>query len=325
MITTNSPSPLIVSSIAEDRVAPLNGGVASLTACRSYLENMVEGISRTRIRRVVGTVFQDLLRLLECLSIIEGHLRQVNSAEETLAFFQLIRDEARSLIEFIKTDALNCNEVSGQLADTLDGLAFALSHDLRRVFEGEYEADVESSGHVILGRVHRAHDVLTNCLQQSTASLALVYEPGLSVTQLFNNTERRYRQSLKLCSDLECLRDLVQEFVAGRTTAGELSVGLGTFRRDSLEFLMYSDWPQFESFCERISFSGEDLSSLAEVLHRFLCYLETLVRQVKMRAVLADESSPILNHLSHGTSTYHNAAFPLLQTNDSWGGSALPV
>jgi hypothetical protein len=315
----------MVSSIEEDRVASLDSGVASLTACRLYLENMVDGISRTRIRRVVGTVFQDLLRLLECLSIIEGYLRQVHSAEETLAFFQLIRDETRSLIEFIKTGALNCNEVSGQLADTLDGLAFALSHDLRRVFEGEYETDVESSAYVILGRVHRAHDVLTNCLQQSTVSLALVYEPALSVTQLFNNTERRYRQSLKLCSDLECLRYLVQEFVAGSTTAGELNESLEIFRRESLEFLMYSDWPQFESFCERISVSGEDPSSLTEVLHQFLCYLETLVRQVKMRAVLADESTRVLNHLSYGTATYHNEALPLLPTNDAWGGSALPV
>ncbi|HKO42551.1 MAG TPA: hypothetical protein VJU84_04640 [Pyrinomonadaceae bacterium] len=324
MITINSTSPLMIGSI-EDRVAPLNRGIASLTECRSHLENMVEGISGIRIRRVVGTVFQDLLRLLECLSIIEGHLRQVNSAEETLAFFQLIRDEARSLIEFIKTDALNCKEVSGQLADTLDGLAFALSHDLRRVFEGEYETDVESSAYVVLGRVHRAHDVLTNCLQQSTVSLALVYEPALSVTQLFNNAERRYRQSLKLCSDLECLRDLVQEFLEGRTTSGDLNAGLETFRRDSLEFLMYSDWPQFESFCERISVSGETSSSLGEVLHQFLCYLETLARQVKMRAVLADESNPTLNHLSHGTATYNNEALPLLQTNDAWGGSALPA
>jgi hypothetical protein len=286
---------------------------------------MVEGISGIRIRRVVGTVFQDLLRLLECLSIIEGHLRHVNTAEETLAFFQLIRDEARSLIEFIRTDALNCNEVSGELSDTLDGLAFALSHDLRRIFEGEYETSAESSAYVVLGRVHRAHDVLTNCLQQSTISLALVYDPTLTVTQLFNNTERRYRQSLKLCSDLEYLRNLVQELLSGHTTTGELNSGLETFRRDSLEFLMYSDWPQFESFCERISVSGEAASGLAEVLHQFLCYLETLVRQVKMRAVLADESDPTINHLLHSSATYNNEALPLLQTNAAWGESTLLV
>ena len=321
----NSTTPAMISSIDGDRSAPINRQMASLTECRSYLENMVEGISGIRTRRVVGTVFQDLLRLLECLSILEGHLRHVNTAEETLAFFQLIRDEARSLIEFIKTDAINCSEVSGELADTLDGLAFALSHDLRRVFEGEYETSAESSAYVVLGRVHRAHDVLTNCLQQSTISLALVYDPTLTVTQLFNNTERRYRQSLKLCSDLECLRDLVQEFVEGHTTSGELNAGLETFRRDSLEFLMYSDWPQFESFCERVSISGEGPSGLAEVLHQFLCYLETLVRQVKMRAVLADDSNPTVNHLSHGAATYHNEALPLLQTNAAWAESALPV
>lgn len=315
MTTITSPSLAMVNSIDGDRIPPLNPHMASLTECRSYLENLVEGISGLRIRRVVGTVFQDLLRLLECLSIIEGHLRHVNTAEETLVFFQLIRDEARSLIEFIKTDALNCKEVSGELADTLDGLAFALGHDLRRVFEGEYETSAESSAYVILGRVHRAHDVLTNCLQQSTISLALVYDPTLTVTQLFNNAEMRCRQSLKLCSDLECLRDLVQDFVDGRTTTGELNSGLETFRSDSLEFLMYSDWPQFESYCERISVSGEAASGLAEVLHEFLCYLETLARQVKMRAVLADESNPTLNHLSHGTATYRNQALPLLQTN----------
>lgn len=321
----NSTTSAMIGSIDGDRSASINRQIASLTECRSYLENMVEGISGIRTRRVVGTVFQDLLRLLECLSILEGHLRHVNTAEETLAFFQLIRDEARSLIEFIKTDAMNCNEVFGELADTLDGLAFALSHDLRRVFEGEYETSAESSPYVVLGRVHRAHDVLTNCLQQSTISLALVYNPTLSVTELFNNTERRYRQSLKLCSDLECLRDLVQEFVEGRTTTGGLNAGLENFRRDSLEFLMYSDWPQFESFCESISVSGEGPSGLAEVLHQFLCYLETLVRQVKMRAVLADETNPTVNHSSHGSVTYYNEALPLLQTNAAWGESALPV
>ena len=319
----NFTSLAMVNSIEGDDVALLDWHIASLTECRSYLENMVEGISGIRIRRIVGTVFQDLLRLLECLSIIEGHLRHVNTAEETLVFFQLIRDEVRSLIEFIKTDALNCNEVSGELADTLDGLAFALSHDLRRVFEGEYETSGESSAYVVLGRVHRAHDVLTNCLQQSTISLALVYEPTVTVTQLFNNTERRYRQSLKLCSDLERLRNLVQQFVHDRTTTEELNSGLETFRRDSLEFLMYSDWPQFESFCERISVSGEEAPGLAEVLHQFLCYLETLVRQVKMRAVLADESNPTLNDLSPGTATYQNEALPLLQANLAWGESAL--
>lgn len=298
--------------------------LSSLTECKAYLEEIVEGVGSTRVRRIVGAVFQDLLRLLECLSIIEGHLRQVHTAEESLAFFQLIRDEVRSLIEFIRDDALNCSELSSELADTLDGLVFALSHDLRRVFDGEYEASSDNSPYVVLGRVHRAHDVLTNCLQQSIISLAVVYTPTLSVTQLFNNTEKRYRQSLKLCADLEFLRNQIQEHVNGRTTCDELNAGLEKFRHDGLEFLMYSDWPQFESFCERIFVCANDPTTLADILHQFLCYLETLLRQVKMRAVLADQSHP--GPVSHGTAPNLDQALPQhFQADQPWGDSAFPV
>jgi hypothetical protein len=306
-------------------MAPASPQIASLMECREYLEQLVDDIGSTRVRRIVGAVFQDLLRLLECLSILEGHLRHVQTAEETLAFFQLIRDEAKSLIEFIRDDAMNCSEVSGELADTLDGLVFALSHDLRRVFEGEYETTADNSPYVVLGRVHRAHDVLTNCLQQSIISLAVVYTPTLSITQLFNNTEKRYRQSLKLCSDLECLRQVVQRFVDGRAASTELSAGLETFRRESLEFLMYSDWPQFESFCERILLSADDPSTLADVLHQFLCYVETLIRQVKMRAVLADESNLTFDQLSPANSNYQEKLQLPLQTGTPWAEFAFPV
>ncbi len=193
--------------------APASLDTTSVTECRLYLERVVGQIDSARVRRVVGAVFQDLTRLLECLTIIEGHLRHIHTAEESLAFFQLIRDEAKSLLEFIRTDALNCDQISGELADTLDGITFALSHDLRRVFEGENEVTGDKPPYILLGRVHRAHDVLTNCLQQSTISLAVIFDRTLVGTKLFNNSEKRYQQSVKLCSDLTELRELVQEFI----------------------------------------------------------------------------------------------------------------
>ena len=54
---------------------------------------------------------------------------------------------------------------------------------------------------------------------------------------------------------------------------------------------MYSDWPQFESFCERITVAADDHNSLAPILHQFQCYLEALLGQVRMRAVLAEAQS----------------------------------
>jgi hypothetical protein len=50
---------------------------------------------------------------------------------------------------------------------------------------------------------------------------------------------------------------------------------------------MYSDWPQFESFCERIKVPGS-ATELEPVFNQFRCYLETLLSQVRMRAVLAN-------------------------------------
>jgi len=61
------------------------------------------------MRKIVCTVFQDLSRLLECLNIVETHLRQVDDAVDTFAFFQLIQDEAQALVNFIRTHALDAS------------------------------------------------------------------------------------------------------------------------------------------------------------------------------------------------------------------------
>ena len=248
-------------------------------------------IESPEVREIVNTVFRDLLRLLECLALVESHLRQVDAAEETLALFQIIHDEARLLVDYIREEGLNCAAMDEELIDTLDGITFAVNHDLHRVFESEQRAsNTPQTGHLVLGKLYRAHDLLTNCLQQSTITLAMVFDPELVGTRLFNNSDMRYRQSLQLCEDLGALSQLLD--VCGNTldesSLANLLAGVEKFRNESLECLMYSDWPQFESFCERIETAGTSWIDLDPVLHQFRCYLETLLSQVRMRAVLAN-------------------------------------
>jgi hypothetical protein len=50
---------------------------------------------------------------------------------------------------------------------------------------------------------------------------------------------------------------------------------------------MYSDWQQFEGFCERIQLTETSSMELEPLLHQSLCYVETLLGQVRMRSVLA--------------------------------------
>jgi len=258
--------------------------------CGYQLERLILGIECPEVREIVGTVFQNLLGLIECLDLIESHLRQVDAADETFALFQVIHDEARSLVDFIRTDALSSSSMSEELLDTLDGITFALSHDLQRVFEPHALASMtDNPKHVVIGKMYRAHDVLTNCLQQSTITLAMVFDPNLIGAKLFNNSDMRYRQSLQLCEDIARLLKLVEDCETTKTDeAGScLSAGTDKFRQESLECLMYSDWPQFESFCERIALPAES-QERESTLHQFRCYLETLLGQVRMRAVLAN-------------------------------------
>jgi hypothetical protein len=100
----------------------------------------------------------------------------------------------------------------------------------------------------------------------------------------------RYRQSLQLCEDIAALIQLVDDFEKINTglAHSNLSAGIYRFRLEGMESLMYSDWPQFESFCERMALEPADSPELKSTVHQFRCYLETLLGQVRMRAVLAN-------------------------------------
>jgi len=291
-------------------------------SCRFYIDRLVQLIDPPEVKGIVGTVFQDLLRLLECVSLIENHLRQVDAAEETFTLFQLIHDEARRFVEFIRTDAIDSNVLSEELVDTLDGIAFAVTHDLQRVFDsGPRGSSADKSAQVVVGELYRAYDILTNCLQQSTITLAMVFDSELIGTKLFNNSGMRYRQSLQLCQDLPELIHLVQvcqEMKVGPTLT-MLTERLEKFRGEGMEYLMFSDWQQFESFCEMIDLSKMQHNELSTVLHQFRCYLETLLGQVRMRNVLADvfplgigeeENCQVLTTLAENSASFSGTINP---------------
>jgi hypothetical protein len=288
MTMTNLPSNSSCATNVVRATQTFGSATPDPKKCRSQISYLVSDIESQSVREVVSVVFNDLLRLLECLDLIEVHLRKVESAEQTFELFQLIHADASGLVDFIHNKALRF--VPKELFDTLDGISFAVNHDLQRVFETSPKpSSTGNSSHAVVGRLYRAHDVLTNCLQQSTITLAMVFDPDLDGAKLFNNSDMRFRQSLQLCEDLGQLIQLVSasEDDPKQTECGSLANGIQKFRNESMELLMYSDWPQFEILCQQIE-QQSDAQQLRAVLHQFRCYLETLLGQVRMRAVLAN-------------------------------------
>ncbi|HUS10871.1 MAG TPA: hypothetical protein VMZ30_10425 [Pyrinomonadaceae bacterium] len=301
------------------------------SSCCLEIDRVLTGIESSDVRKVVGVVFGNLLRLIECLTLAERYLRQADAADETFALFELIHGETRLLVDFIRGDGMNCAGMSNDLIDTLDGIAFAVNHDLQRAFESQEQATRTTNVQVRVGKLYRAHDVLTNCLQQSTITLAMVFDPELPGSRLFNTSDMRYRQSLKLCKDLSELLKFIELCEAGcnESTRLLLSTSIDRFRDESLECLMYSDWPQFESFCERIKLVGTTAPDLESVLHQFHCYVETLLGQVRMRTVLANvyplHGVGSRSHVATEATSSQFQATDLNHESDLWGAFAVAM
>jgi len=240
------------------------------------------------ILQAVRQIFNDLVRLLDCLRLMEANLPQVS---ETLALLELVQADTIALLDFTENRALNTDGISERLYDVLDGMSFALRHEVRRVFEDDLqELSNEEPHEIAQAKITDAHRILTNCLQQSIITLAQVFDPRLDGRQLFDNSKARLKQSLLLCKDLWTMINVVRRAERGfdRDLINRVMQRVQAFRNGSMHYLMYRDWGNFERIVEQLGGSLRGEVDSGPVLHQFLCYLETLLGQVKLRAVLAE-------------------------------------
>lgn len=258
-----------------------SGGIAEIDSLLEQIE--------PALRQPLSVVFWSLLKLLRQVPILEG-LRQGRAADESAEALENLRNEANGLVDFMLATATKTANRHELLSETLDGISFALSHDVKRLFESELKALNWKAGEQ-LGRAKVAYiqGLLTNCLQQSIITLAQVFDPTLDGGRLFDNYKARLRESLILC------RDLTEMLQTVRTCENDLERQLpvlmqqvNRFRNATMQFLMYRDWQEFETITDGLMVSLPETSEPGSALHSFKCYLETLLGQVKLRAVLVD-------------------------------------
>jgi hypothetical protein len=290
------------TEVAAQPLFPARAGAASSSAhdvvtpplraiLKAQLNMLLEDVDDQRLRALMMRIFNDLARLLDYLRIAEAALEQEEGvAHENLAFFTPINEEALTLRDFIEQHALGAECINEELRDTLDGISFALKHELRMVFEQELAGiNANESNETVRGHITHARGLLSNCFQQSLITLAQVFDPNITGVQLFNDLPARVEQSIALRRDLWTLVQLARraEEVGDLETIIAFIQYLEPFRHGSMHFLMYRDWQVYERFVDEVMATGS-VAELAPILDRFACYLETLFGQVRMRAVLAN-------------------------------------
>lgn len=257
------------------------------------LAALVAGAGPAPLRASLERAFGDLTRLLAGASLIDSRLLEDCTPAEALSLFARFEQEAWSLLEFLRDEAARAEGRNASLYDALDGICYALRHELRRVFEDELTG-LETLRNPSSVKVQLAHanDLLRNCIEQTTVTLAQVFDPSLDGPVIFDNYRDRLEQSLALCKELWVLVQRVRRARRERDRASIVAFveGLKKFRHTSMHYLMYKDWHGFEAHVRRV-LGTKDAGELAPVLEEFDAYLEALLGHVRRRAVLLHHAS----------------------------------
>ncbi|MDT7603850.1 MAG: hypothetical protein QOF61_1847 [Acidobacteriota bacterium] len=252
------------------------------------LNSIFKAIKSPVIRATVDSVAVSLARLCDLLRIVETNTGEEGPLPVTLVAFSLVHHESKCLIQYIEKETSKVKSIKGALRHALDGTSFVLRHELKRVFSQELSLlDRGRKSNLLRADVMRAHGLLSNCFEQSILMLARVFDPSVSGALLFGAHRERLEQSNTLIRDLSALAQLARQAEAQRDAEASDSLirELKAFCGGPLHYLMYKDWDEFEDITREVT-SSYGSARHGFMLHCFATYLDALMNQVQMRAVL---------------------------------------
>ncbi|MEP6922846.1 MAG: hypothetical protein ABI954_00145 [Pyrinomonadaceae bacterium] len=245
----------------------------------------LQGILGSDVREIFGRLFS----LIEHLQLIEKMLKHDQPLKPALLLFALLHKETRNfLLQAERTLTILPPETS--FHEVLDGTAYVIPMELRKVFNYELiGVSRMRQTPTIFARTENACGLLKDCFQQAVIALAQVFAPGLEAREVFPNHEVKIEQSIVLRRELWLIVKFVQksEKSLEPELLAKLKVKLSDFRANTMPFLMFKDLETTERFIEEIIRTRRN-AEIAQVLHRFGAYLETLLGQVNMRNVLSN-------------------------------------
>ena len=255
------------------------------------LRALVDSLKPASLGATMNRVFTDLARLLDYLRLIEKKVQQDQLLASTFSVFTNVHKESLALIEQIDADMLHLEGASEELLTTLDGISYAIGHEIGRVYGFELVGINDPQSPPIRAKLERAHGLLRNCFQQSTIALTQVFDPALDGEELFNDFQARREEALTLYRDLWSLVGLARraDKECDQFSVALLLAHLKRFRDGSMCYLMYRDWEEYERFVKQVT-AARRILEIGPALEGLTCYLETLLGQVRLRSVLANLS-----------------------------------
>jgi hypothetical protein len=261
---------------------------------------IVRGVEPPPLRALVGSTFARLLRVLDTLGRIEKALSRPQAVKVGF-LFEEVRVQTAALLTHVNFALSGGDALDAHLRDALDGVRFVIAHEMTKVFRQEFPG-ITTDSRVDFSRADfsRAWGLLHNCLQQTAISLAQTFAPGLTGEQLFEDYRCKIENSLTLYNELAGLLHKVRaaEGSSGILLKHTLVRHLEHFREETMRFLMYKDWAEFDRYVVKVRRAFEEMEDFESVLHEFAQYLGALIHHVGMREGL--RSAPALRREEAG-------------------------
>ena len=251
---------------------------------QSQITLVINSVRDPGLRVTLERILGDLVFMLDWLSLIGEDCSPGDELEKALWMLEASAVDARALVSFIEDNAMQLEGLDDVIREALDSSAYAISLELKQIFGSESRhstLDIRSSDKAAL--IH-AQGVLKNCFQHCLINLMQVFDQNSSCSQLYADLWVRRERSMLLCRELAALIDVVATRDAN--SAQRIISKLVSFRENGMQWLMYRDWDDYESLSEQVIEALRREEKCADLLHRLACYLETLLAQVKTRAVL---------------------------------------
>lgn len=227
-------------------------------------------------------------RILTVLNVIERMLERDEPLKPAVLVFAKAQAMTLNLIEHLNRTVAKVTETDRELAESLDGAAYAAAIEMKKAVAGELAGLVDlRSATGVYARTEAAYSLLAESFQQTLTLLARHIDPSADMFAMFPNFARKREHSIRLRAELYAIAELARaaETKPDKQRNEKLNSMLRTFSDGAIRHLFFKDIETFERFIEEIRVARRNKDMIA-ILHRFGAYLDTLFAQVNMRAVL---------------------------------------
>lgn len=230
-------------------------------------------------------------RVLKYLDVVGGMLERDEPLKPSILVFSRVNEMIHELTTFINNRLERFPDAEAEMFATLDAASYTASMELKKVYAQELAGATElRPAPSIYARTETAYAVLHDGFQLILAGFAGIIDPNADIFSVFPEFAIKREQSLEVCRDLNELIKAVQA-AENEPEEGKISAFKGHIRQfmsESAAYLFFKDTETVERFVEEIT-STRSNSDLVPLLHRFGAYLDTLLGQVSLRAVLAEQ------------------------------------